>query len=292
MTRFITYPFVAGLAALMFLAAVPMHGEVSAREYAEAVGEPPIVFQAAGPTVASIQSSLDQFRAALGGSNNGNTAGPLAEGRREINWDGGGATVTASAATPFAGFQNTRGALFTTPGAGFVQAPLTDLPSTFGNLTYDAIFQAFSPVRLFSPVSSNITDVTFSLPGAAMVTAMTRGFGAVFTDVDQQGSGALGAEPYSRRTARYNQSASTAIEFYGADNRLLFRSAVPASPGNASLSFFGAMFGDARIARVRITAGNLAPGPFDDIEDVVMMDDFVFGEPQAGSAAPNSVGRR
>jgi hypothetical protein len=33
---------------------------------------PPIVFQVAGPNAASIQSSVDQFRAALGGVNNGN----------------------------------------------------------------------------------------------------------------------------------------------------------------------------------------------------------------------------
>jgi hypothetical protein len=43
----------------------------------------------------------------------------------------------------------------------------------------------------------------------------------------------------------------------------------------------GIVFDDARIARVRITAGNVAPGPDDGGEnDVVMMDDFIYGEPQ------------
>ena len=49
------------------------------------------VFQAAGPTAASIQGTVDAYRAALGDPNNGN--GPAAAdptGRREINWDGGG----------------------------------------------------------------------------------------------------------------------------------------------------------------------------------------------------------
>ena len=41
---------------------------------------PPIVFQAAGPTIASIQSSVDGFRAALGAPNNANTPGPLGGG--------------------------------------------------------------------------------------------------------------------------------------------------------------------------------------------------------------------
>jgi len=41
-------------------------------------------------------------------------------------------------------------------------------------------------------------------------------------------------------------------------------------------------FDDARIARVRITSGDVAPGPDDsEKQDVVVMDDFLFGEPQA-----------
>src|SRR5512146_2602261 len=72
-----------------------------------------ISFEAAGPDAASIQATVDAFRAALGNPNNGNAPGPLFTGRREINWDGGGVTTTISP-TPFNGFQNTRGALFTT----------------------------------------------------------------------------------------------------------------------------------------------------------------------------------
>jgi hypothetical protein len=67
---------------------------------------PVTVFQAAGPNAASIQSVVDQFRAAVSGVNNvnnGNQAGPLANGRREINWDGGSTTNTATSlgGTPF-----------------------------------------------------------------------------------------------------------------------------------------------------------------------------------------------
>ena len=52
-------------------------------------------------------------------------------------------------------------------------------------------------------------------------------------------------------------------------------------PGDASLSFFGIVFEDPRIARVLITTGNAAPGPNDnDRRDIVMMDDFIYGEPQ------------
>jgi hypothetical protein len=42
------------------------------------------------------------------------------------------------------------------------------------------------------------------------------------------------------------------------------------------------VFEDARIARVRITTGDVAPGPNDDrVHDIVMMDDFIYGEPQS-----------
>ena len=94
---------------------------------------PPIVFQAAGPTIASIQSMVDAFRAALGGVNNGSVAGPLVEGRREINWDGGGSTATSLVPTPFDGFLVSRGGRFTTPGSGFVQAPVEGLVDVFRN---------------------------------------------------------------------------------------------------------------------------------------------------------------
>ena len=57
---------------------------------------------------------------------NGNAAGPLSNGHREVNWDGGRTDIVATTQSPnpFDGFKVTRGALFTTPdGTGFVQAP-------------------------------------------------------------------------------------------------------------------------------------------------------------------------
>jgi hypothetical protein len=244
-----------------------------------------VVFQAAGPTIGSIQGTVDEFRAALGEPNNGN-GGPQASGRREINWDGGSTSNqnTAIAGNPFAGFLVTRGALFTTPdGTGFVQAPPAADPALFppgglaglfNNLTYEAIFQAFSPVRLFSVIGGKVTDVEFFLPGGGSIAATTTGFGAVFTDVDRPDGSGPGEK-------RGNRKATTLIQYFGGDGKLLFSSFVPASPGDGSLSFFGIVFEDPRIARVRITSGDTAPGPDDDGKhDVVMMDDFIYGEPQ------------
>jgi len=248
-----------------------------AREFAA-----PVIFQAAGSTAASIQSTVDAYRAAVGEPNNGNNPGPLKNGRREINWDGGNPNVldTTAPVTPFNVFLNTRGSQFTTPGLGLSQGPASGGPQgglavLFGNPTYGKIFRTFSPSRLFTPVGSNITEALFFIPGTnGTVSANVRAFGAVFTDVDQpDGSGPGGKHG--------NRHASTLIEYFDADGDLLFSSFIPASPGDGSLSFFGIVFADARIARVHIETGDVAPGPNDDRRhDIVMMDDFIYGEPQ------------
>ena len=254
---------------------------VSETAQAQANQPTPLVFQAAGPDAASIQSTVDAYRAALG-DNNLNNPGPIQKGRREINWDGGNPNLldTTAPVNPFLVFLNTRGSQFKTPGLGLSQAPPSGGPQgglavLFGNPTYGKIFRAFSRSRLFTPVGSNITEASFSIPGTnGNAPATVRGFGAVFTDVDQPDGSTLG-------TARNDRKASTLIEYFGKDGRLLFSSSVPASPGDGNLSFFAIKFDDARIASVRIKAGDVAPGPNDDKHhDIVMMDDFIYGEPQ------------
>lgn len=244
----------------------------------------PIVFEVGGSDAASIQGSVDAFRAALGDPNNGNAPGPIIGGRREINWDGGGGNFTTTApVTPFNAFLDTRGAQFTTPGTGLTQAPPTadlvqdptgagGLAGLFGNPTYATTFGTFSPERLFVPVGSNITDGLFFLPGTNGATAATvSGFGAVFTDVDLPDV--------------------TQISFFGIDDDLLFQDFVPAATvADAGLSFLGVVF-DAgeQISRIRITTGNTALGPNDDPGngiDVVAMDDFLYAEPVVLQVVP------
>jgi hypothetical protein len=228
----------------------------------------PIVFQAAGAKAASLEGAVDAYRRALGNPNNLNNPGPLASGRREINWDGGSPSVLATTApvTPFNTFLNTRGSQFTTPGMGLSQATPSGLAVLFGNATYSNIFSTFSPSRLFTPVGSNITEALFFVPGTNGADPATiTGFGAVFTDVH----------------APDGTGPSTLVEYFDADGDLLFSGFVPPSPHADGLSFFGIVFPDARIARVQITSGNVAPGPNDDRQhDIVVMDDFLYGEPQ------------
>jgi hypothetical protein len=278
MMKHSTLPALAGLTAVSLMAS--SFGEARAQSTDAQTFTPPAVFQAAGPSTASIQASLDAYRLALGGDNNGIKPGPIASGRREINWDGGGSTATSLAGTPFTQFLDGRGSLFVTPGSGFVQAPPSGLAQTFANPTYEKVFQPFSPGRLFSSIGSNVTVVTFFVPGSAGgLVATTRGFGAIFSDVDlPDGSGPGGK--------RGNRKSSTLVEYYGLDGGLLYSSFVPASPGDAGFSFLGITFKDARVASVRITAGDVAPGADDERpHDIVMTDDFIFGEPQVVSEA-------
>jgi hypothetical protein len=255
---------------------------VSETAHAQVNQPTPVVFQAAGADAASIQCTVDAYRAKLGDPNNLNNPGPLQNGRREINWDGGNPNVldTTAPVTPFNTFLNGRGSQFRTPGLGLSQAPASGGPQgglavLFGNPTYANIFKAFSLSRLFTPVGSNITLGSFFIPGTnGTVPAVVRGFGAVFTDVDQPDGSGPGL-------SRGDRHASTIIEYFGRDGRVLFTGFVPPSPGDGNLSFFGIVFDDARIASVRIRTGNVAPGANDDEHhDIVMMDDFIYGEPQ------------
>ena len=107
------FPLAAVMAAglVVVQSALAQSNGYAAKHFVE-----PTVFQAAGLSAASIQSTVDQFRAALGAVNNANTAGPLTSGRREINWDGGSPTnaATTLTGTPLTAFLNTRGANITT----------------------------------------------------------------------------------------------------------------------------------------------------------------------------------
>jgi hypothetical protein len=230
-----------------------------------------IVRQAAGLSPAAIAPVVDQFRGDVGGANNG-VGGAFTSGRREINWDGVPDSFSAPNNLPanFFNANSARGVIFSTPGSGFQVSARTGNPTVtalrFGNINpnYPFDFQTFSPERLFTALGSNITDVTFFVPGTSTL-AFTNGFGVVFTDVDSP--------------------TSTTLQFFDQTGNTLGTFAVPASlSASQNLSFLGVFFNAGeRVARVRITSGNAALGPNDAPfgTDIVVMDDFIYGEPQA-----------
>ena len=225
------------------------------------------IFSDSGANAASITDTVDAFRATLGDPNNGNNPGPLPTGRREINWDGGGPPVIDGTlpATPFTVFQNTRGATFTTPGTGLTQAAATGglLSLDLINPQYAALFAPFSPNRLFAPIGSNITDGLFSIPGTGgTAPAGVSGFGVVFSDVDLAG---------------------TSISF-GTTAGAIGPLPVATFTGNQTFSFLGLFLGpgEGLITNVRIVTGTTALGPSESpTVDLVVMDDFLYGEPRA-----------
>ena len=227
------------------------------------------IIQGTGSAPADIADEISTFQAALGDPNNGNAPGPIADGRRQINWDAG--IVPFDMPGDFFNTTVPRGAEFSTPGSGFrVSNPEAADPTAPAggdnefsslNATYPDQFIPFSDPRLFSPAGSNIVDVNFFIPGTD-TPATVVGFGAIFTDIDLDDS--------------------TKIDMFDVNGSNIYSSPiVDSSP--QGLSFRGALFDNPEIFRVRITSGNTAIGADDDPAngvDVVVIDDLLYGEPQ------------
>jgi hypothetical protein len=224
----------------------------------------PLVFEAAGSIPADIQAAVDEFRRFLGDDNG--AGGTFTDGRREINWDGIPDRFAAPNNLPanFFNANSPRGVVFFTPGSGFqVSAKAGVAPILFDNLRPDAShkFAVFSPQRLFTALGSPITEILFFVPGTARA-ATSKGFGSVFTDVDQDDR--------------------TKIEYFDVNGTLLFSGFVPPARGNQTLSFLGVAF-DAgeEVFLVRISSGDVElEGSNRGGRDLVVMDDFIYGEPQ------------
>lgn len=240
---------------------------------APAAGASLITFEAAGANPAAISPMRDAFRAAVGGGSVAGANGSFGGLRREINWDG----VPEARADPnplpgnFFNVNSPRGAVFSTPGSGFLVSANAGLttPTLFG---FPSDLQAFSAQRLFTAVNSNITDVTFFVPGTG-IAATTSAFGAVFVDVELDGV--------------------SKIEFFDATDTLLLARDVLVG-GNQGLSFVGAVANAGeKISRVRLTSGAnaiLSNGVrANETTDMVVMDDFLYAEPTRAVPAPSSL---
>jgi hypothetical protein len=235
----------------------------------------PVEFSGSGAAPADIQATIDGFRTALG-ANNG-IGGTFDGGRREINWDGIPDAFSAPNLMPpnFFNANSKRGAVFFTPGSGFQVSAKSGsgTPAQFGNiapnLPHD--FLSFSPPRLFTALDSNVTEVVFFIPGTN-IPASVDSFGSVFTNVRHFGT--------------------SKIEYFGANGVLLHSQVVPPSSANhQGLSFAGTKFDNGeRVFLVRVTSGNVEFGATTGIRpnpangepvDFVVMDDFIYGEPQS-----------
>ena len=236
-----------------------------------------IVRSASGADAAAIAPTVDQFRADLGGANNGINAHAGSDGRREINWDAvpNGFTAGNNLTANFFNQNSQRGLQLvnTAGGTGFMVSDAAaggnGVGVRFDNLLagYSSQFTTFSAQKLFTSLGSNTYDVIFFVPlnGSALpgsTRATVSGFGSVFTDVDQAGT--------------------TALQFFDINDNSLGAFAAP--PSSSGLSFLAAFVnGGPQIGRVRFTLGNTPIGIADNngSRDIVVADDFIYGEPVA-----------
>ena len=230
-------------------------------------------FESAGANPAAITATRDAFRVAVGGGAVAGANGSFGGVRREINWDGVPDTRSDPIPLPanFFNANSPRGVVFSTPGTGFLVSANAGLPTpTLFGFSND--FQTFSPQRLFTAINSNVTDVSFFVPGTA-IAATTTAFGVIFVDVEVAGL--------------------TKVEFFDQSDTLIYsRDAMVG--GNQGLSFLGAAVdGSGAISRVRLTSGlntivsnGVLGNP---IDDVVVMDDFLYAEPAQAVPEPSSI---
>ncbi len=239
------------------------------------VSQGQVIFGGTSNDAAGLAGVVNSYRAALG-TLNPNTPGTFGTGRREINWDG--VPDGSSAPNLFPGnFFNggvagrARGTVFSTPGTGLAVSADNDNPTgtpvDFANInpTYAQTFEAFTAQRMFAALDSNVIDINFFIAGSP-VPAGVRGFGAVFSDVDL--------------------ANRTSIQFFDIFGAPLLSQFVPnVFEASGSFSFLGASWADPVVGSVRITLGNsplgadFNDGLRGDPVDVVVLDDFIYGEP-------------
>ncbi len=236
----------------------------------------PAVFSGSGTS--AVTSTIASFKAAIGGVNNGANPQPALGGSRTITWDGvkldgtdfgGGAnTIVISPGNtvgiPINRFQNV-GVQFETvyavSGDGFADVN----PSVAG------LFPPFSPKNTFAMFNDNSIDFQFVLPsgpGTTPVPAASRGFGAVFINVEQ--------------------ANTTSIELFHGTQSLGKFFAPTGAQGQPE--FIGALFNNPIITNVTLTLGSgvifnfngttTTPGDTNGLlHNLVVTDDWFYPEP-------------
>ncbi|HEY7311589.1 MAG TPA: hypothetical protein VH643_19655, partial [Gemmataceae bacterium] len=224
------------------------------------------------------KTALNAFEAAIGGVKN-TAAAPQNGGFRVITWDGVKTDGTDNAAGPnsttvitpghtvgiplnrFQGSGVFFGAIYAVSNDGF-----TDV-----NSHVNGLFPAFSAPSTFAMFNDNGIDFTFidpSSPSTAPVSAASRGFGAVFLNVQQPG---------------------TTIQFFHG-NTLIDTLDVPTSATPGTAVFAGELFKDPIVTNVLLTLGDgvifkfdgttiTSGGPNSASNNLVAVDDWIFPEP-------------
>jgi hypothetical protein len=228
---------------------------------------PPTVISGSG----DLTDEIAQFRTLIGDPLNGTPNQTI--GRREINWDGGSPDITNKNNFPLDFFNPTDAASPDGRKRGLVyvgnNAALRLDSTSYAEIeaTYANNFKPFSGKKLVTSINSNVTEIELKVAGTN-TPASVKGFGAVFSDVDQDNY--------------------TTIQFYDGNKSLgVFK--VPVRSDANGHSFLGVHFPNDKITRIKITlgTGTLAAGTLDitndatNGKDLVVLDDFFYSEPLA-----------
>jgi hypothetical protein len=224
------------------------------------------LFSAAGDS-AAIATKLGEFRAAAGATAN-TTPGAIG-GRREVNWDGVPANITNTDNFPFDFFGASdaalpagrkRGLIYQNTGTSF-RVDSTSFSEI--EASYADQFKPFSKKKLFAYMGNNVSEISFKVPGTN-TDAFVKSFAVIFTDVDA--------------------ANSTSIEFFNGTKSL---GVIKAGIAPQAFTLLGARFPDEKITKIKIVSGEvpLAAGVKDmsngGTKDLVVMDDFIYSEPEA-----------
>lgn len=225
----------------------------------------PVVFSDAGPGAADIQDTVDAFRDEFSGLNPFTPTNEDPDGRREINWDGVPDSLADPNELPGDFFNaaipgRARGIEFVPTGEteGFEVSSSTasGVPILFDEPDE---YSFFSPERIFRPIDGIGFDILFFDPLDQTTPALTKGFGAVFTGLEEVGQAVL--------------------SYFDIDGNLLAEESAPPS-GLTNLSFLGVVFDDPVVAKVSVGTNLLGS------DEEPVFDDFLYGEPVAAAVAP------
>jgi hypothetical protein len=218
--------------------------------------QPTAIVQLSG----AVEARIPEFAAAIGGVDNKGEPGPLPTGRRQINWDGVPAQFLNTPDFP-ADFFKGRGLVY----GGSTGLRVSDNNFADINPSYATEFIPFSAPKLFAAVGTTTVEVLFRIPGSDTEAAV-RSFGAVMEDVDKANTSRLQA--------------------YDRAGKLIADVPAPVRADPDEFSLVGVSFEQPIITRVVLTLGEVPLGAgIDDLgsggaADVVVVDDFLYSEPQ------------
>lgn len=229
-------------------------------------------------TGANAATAFTNYQTAIGGVNNGAASGSQGSGFRTINWDG----VPLDGSGAGAGIETiVPNKVVTIPDDLFLdRGTLYDEEYVVSGDGFESVnpgvagqFPPFSPNNIFAHFGedNNEIDQSFTIPGSFQQ-AGTRGFGAIFLDVELP--------------------STSFIEYFSGSRSLGKFFVDPASSGEPS--FLGVLFDEPIVTSVELNLGNntifdlqgntIISGPADDPQngtDLVAVDDFVYAEPVA-----------